>query len=216
MSLADIKQRSDAWIKIRLGLVTASRVYEVLARQKNGKPYAARANYAAELIAERLSGEPAMSFVSAAMQWGIDRESDARAAYEFYRDVTVAEVGFVRHSMLAAGASPDGLVGNDGLIEIKCPNTATHIETLRTGAIDPAYLDQMQWQMACTGRQWCDFISFDPRMPESMAMWVRRHPRDDARIAEMEAEVTAFLSEIEAAIADLCRLYEPAIQSEAA
>ena len=213
---SEIVQRTPEWYQARLGLVTASRVYDVLARQKNGKPYAARANYAAELIAERLSGEPAMSFVSAAMQWGIDRESDARAAYGFYHDVTVTETGFVRHPALAAGASPDGLVGDDGLIEIKCPNTTTHIETLRTGAIDPAYLDQMQWQMACTGRQWCDFISFDPRMPESMAMWVRRHPRDEARIAEMEAGVSEFLSEIDVAIADLRRLYEPAIQSEAA
>lgn len=213
---SEIVQRTPEWYQARLGLVTASRVYEVLARQKSGKPYAARANYAAELIAERLSGEPAVSFVSAAMQWGIDRESDARTAYEFYHDVTVTEIGFVHHPALDAGASPDGLVGDDGLIEIKCPNTATHIETLRTGAIDPAYLDQMQWQMACTGRQWCDFISFDPRMPESMAMWVRRHQRDDARIAEMEAEVAAFLCEVDAAIADLRRLYEPAIQSEAA
>lgn len=213
---SEIVQRTTEWYQARLGLVTASRVYDVLARQKNGKPYAARANYAAELIAERLSGEPAVSFVSAAMQWGIDCESDARTAYEFYHDVTVTEIGFARHPELAAGASPDGLVGDDGLIEIKCPNTATHIDTLRTGAIDPAYLDQMQWQMACTGRQWCDFISFDPRMPESMAMWVRRHPRNDARIAEMEAEVATFLREVDAAIADLRRLYEPAIQSEAA
>lgn len=213
---SEIVQRTPEWYRARLGLVTASRVYDALARLKNGRPSAARTDYAAELIAERLSGEVAPSFVSAAMQWGIDRESDARSAYEFYRDLTVTETGFVRHPVLAAGASPDGLVGDDGLIEIKCPKTATHIETLRTGAVDPAYLDQMQWQMACTGRAWCDFISFDPRMPESMAMWVRRHHRDDARIAEMEAAVAEFISEIETTISDLRRLYEPGIQHEAA
>lgn len=213
---SEIEQRSPEWYRARLGLVTASSIYDVVGRTKAGKPYAARAEYAARLIAERLSGEPTPSFISAAMQWGIDHELDAKATYEFYHDAAVVDVGFVRHPEIAAGASPDGLVGDVGLIEIKCPNTATHIETLRTGIIAPEYLAQMQWQMACTGRQWCDFISFDPRMPESMAMWVRRQQRDDARILEMEADVVSFLAEVDAAVSDLRRLYEPDVIREAA
>lgn len=106
-----------------------------------------------------------------------------------------------------SGASPDGLIGVDGLIEIKCPNTATHLDTLRTETIPGKYETQMLWQMACTGRQWCDFASYDPRLPENMRLFVKRLPRDDARIAEMEAEVTAFLAEIDAAVAELVRKY---------
>ena len=189
-------QRSDEWFKVRLGKVTASRVADLMARTKTGYS-ASRANYMAELICERLTGSQAERFSSAAMQWGTDCEPHAKAAYAFLHDAVVDDVGFVPHpSIPDFGASPDGMVGADGLIEIKCPNTATHIDTLLGDGIDGKYITQMQVQMACTGRQWCDFVSFDPRLPGDMQLFVQRVPRDNARIAEIEGEVTAFLGEI--------------------
>jgi putative phage-type endonuclease len=189
-------QRSDEWFKVRLGKVTASRVADLMARTKTGYS-ASRANYMAELICERLTGSQAERFSSAAMQWGTDCEPHAKAAYAFLHDAVVDDVGFVPHpSIPDFGASPDGMVGADGLIEIKCPNTATHIDTLLGDGIDGKYITQMQVQMACTGRQWCDFVSFDPRLPGDMQLFVQRVQRDNARIAEIEGEVTAFLGEI--------------------
>ncbi len=191
-----MEQRSEDWFKARLGRVTASRVSDIMARTKTGYS-TSRANYMAELICERLTGAAGEKFNSAAMQWGTDNEPLAKAAYTFMHDAVVQEVGFVLHpSIQDFGASPDGLVGVDGLIEIKCPNTATHIETLLGDSIDGKYITQMQVQMACTGRKWCDFVSFDPRLPVDMQLFVKRVNRDDARIAEIESEVTAFLGEI--------------------
>ena len=191
-----MEQRSEEWFKARLGRVTASRVSDVMARTKTGYS-ASRANYMAELICERLTGQPAERFSNAAMQWGTDNEPHAKAAYAFMTDATVDDVGFVAHpSIKDFGASPDGLIGADGLIEVKCPNTATHIETLLSDGIDGKYITQMQVQMACTGRQWCDFVSFDPRLPGEMQVFIRRVERDADRIAEIEAEVSAFLGEI--------------------
>jgi putative phage-type endonuclease len=205
--MSDIIQGSEEWHAIRCGRVTASRVADVVAKTKSGWG-ASRANYAAELIAERLTGEPAERFTNAAMQWGTDHEPDARAAYEFFRDAAVVEIGFVDHPSIAmTGASPDGLVGEDGLVEIKCPNTATHLDTLLSQTVPAKYVTQMLWQMACTGRKWCDFVSFDPRLPESMSMFVKRVERDDKRIAELETEVAAFLEEISAKIEQLNSLY---------
>jgi putative phage-type endonuclease len=205
--MSDVIQGSDAWLALRAGKVTASRVADVVAKTKPGYG-ASRANYMAELIAERLTGSPAERFTSAAMQWGTDHEPDARAAYEFFRDAAVQEIGFVEHSSIGmTGASPDGLVGDDGLVEIKCPNTATHLETLIGQAVPAKYVTQMLWQMACTGRKWCDFVSYDPRLPESMSMFVKRIDRDDKRIAELEAEVSAFLIEIATKLAQLESLY---------
>lgn len=193
----DFPQGSPEWHAIRLGRVTASRVHDVIAKTKSGYT-AGRANYEAELIAERLTGMPADRFVNDAMRWGTETEAQARAAYSFLQDVDVAEVGFVPHPTIEmAGASPDGLVGDDGLLEIKCPNTATHLATLFGATIPVKYASQMQWQLACTGRQWCDWVSFDPRMPERHQLFVQRVPRDDAIIAAMEDEVRAFLFEIE-------------------
>lgn len=201
-------QGSPEWMAERCGKVTASRVADVVARTKSGWG-ASRANYAAELIAERLTGVKAEGYTNAAMQHGIDTEPQARFAYEFYADATVAQIGLVQHpTILMSGASPDGLVGDDGLIEIKCPNTATHIETLLGASVPSKYVTQMQWQMACTGRQWCDFVSFDPRLPESMRMFVQRVHRDDAAIALLETEVQAFLAEIETKVAELRAKYE--------
>lgn len=209
----EIIQGSPEWFSVRLGRVTASRVADVVAKTKTGWG-ASRANYMAELIAERLTGEAAPSFSSAAMQWGTEMEPMARAAYEFRTDATVETIGFVAHpSILMSGASPDGLVGSDGLVEIKCPNTATHIDTLMGDTIDGKYQTQMQWQMACTGRQWCDFVSFDPRMPESMRLFIQRVKRDDVRIAELENSVCDFLVEVDSKVQNLRRQYE---MSEAA
>lgn len=191
----------------RRGKVTASRIADMIAKTKTGWG-ASRANYAAQLVAERLTGETAVAYTNEAMRWGTETEPQARAAYEFFRDASVTETGFVSHPTITmSGASPDGLVAADGLVEIKCPNTATHIETLLGGAIPGKYSAQMQWQMACTGRAWCDFVSFDPRMPQNMSLFVRRLARNDAEIATLETEVRTFLAEVDATVARLTELY---------
>lgn len=205
---AALIQGTAEWRSARLGRVTASRVADAVARTKTGWG-ASRANYMAELIAERLTGEPAEGFKSAAMQWGTDHESEALAAYSFRYDTDVAPVGFVPHPSIAmTGASPDGLVLADGLVEVKCPNTSTHIDTLLGDEIAGKYFLQMQWQMACTGRAWCDFISFDPRLPESMRLFVQRVPRDDIKMASLEKDVAGFLSELDERVAALRAKYE--------
>jgi putative phage-type endonuclease len=205
--MSEIVQGSPEWKALRCGKVTASRVADVVARTKTGYS-ASRANYRAELIAERLTDTPAPSFTSAAMQHGTETEPEARAAYEFYQGVAVVQVAFVPHPRIdQAGASPDGLVGEDGLVEIKCPNTATHLETLLGQAVPAKYSDQMQFQMACTGRKWCDFVSYDPRMPEHMRLFVRRVQRDDARISHLEAEIVVFLRELAGKLSDLNAIY---------
>jgi len=202
-----MEQRSDDWFAIRLGKVTASRIADVCAKTKTGWG-AGRANYRAQLVAERLTGQRQDSFTNAAMQWGVDCEDQARTAYAFLHGHNVVEEAFVIHPRIAmGGASPDGLVDVDGLVEIKCPNTATHIETLKGQAIPAKYIGQMDWQMACTGRQWCDFVSFDPRLPEEMQLFVKRHHRDDVRIAELEGLVTEFLEEVDADVAALTAIY---------
>lgn len=203
----EIIQGSEEWFAIRCGKVTASRVADVIAKTKSG-PAASRKNYLAELVAERLTGEAAHGFTNAAMQWGTDTEPQARAAYAFYADTDVQEVGFVVHPTIPdSGASPDGLVGETGMVEIKCPNTATHIDTLLSEKIPAKYVTQMLWQMACTGRQWCDFVSFDPRLPEDMRIFIKRMERDEGRIGELSAEVAAFIAEVETTVSDLTRKY---------
>ncbi len=212
----NVAQGTAEWHEMRLGKVTASRVTDVIVRTKTN--YAAtRANYAAQLITERLTGLPTEGFINDAMRWGTEIEPEARAAYEFNRVASVEQVSFVPHPTIGdAGASPDGLVGDAGLVEIKCPNTATHIETLRGGSVPGKYITQMQWQMACTCRRWCDFVSYDPRMPESMRFFCQRVERDDAMIADLEREVIAFLNEVRAAVIDLRRRYAPPALDEAA
>ena len=203
-----LEQRSAEWHAARLAKVTASRVADVIARTKSGWG-ASRANYMAELIAERLTGEPSEKFTSAAMAWGTEKEPEARAAYAWHADEDVQEVGFVVHNRIRdAGASPDGLVGTNGLVEIKCPGTATHIDTLLSGSIADKYIVQMQFQMACTGRMWCDFVSYDPRLPEAMRLFVRRIERDHERIAQLETAVIAFLDEMNTKVAQLAAIIE--------
>ncbi|MEK1908212.1 MAG: lambda exonuclease family protein [Pseudomonas sp.] len=208
----DIVQGSEEWKQLRLGKVTASRVADVIAKTQKGYS-ASRANYAAQLICERLTGVPAEGFTNDAMRWGTDTEPQARSAYEFYKDVDVRQVSFVPHPSIAdAGCSPDGLVGDDGLVEIKCPNTATHIETLVGKAVPQKYITQIQFQLACTGREWCDFVSFDPRMPEAMQFFCVRVHRVPEIIEGLEQEVITFLNEVRAKIATLRNIYDPDTQ----
>lgn len=207
MSDAELIQGSAEWLAARCGSLGASSLADAIARTKTGWG-AGRANTMARLVAERLTGFPQDSYSNAAMQWGTDTEPEARTAYEMLTDCPVAEVGLIRHPSIAGThASPDGLVGEDGLVEIKCPNTATHITTLRSGTVEGKYLTQMQWQMACTGRAWTDFVSYDPRMPGEMRLWVQRAPRDGERIAELEKLVREFLAETDATVAELQAKY---------
>ena len=202
-NIETMEQGGADWKAVRLGKVTASRVADVVARTKSG-PSASRANYMADLICERLTNCAVEGFTNAAMQWGTEQEPRARELYEFVTDATVEQIGFVHHPAIAmSGASPDGLVGDAGLIEIKCPQSATHIETLLSGSVAGKYAIQMQWQMACTGAAWCDFVSFDPRLPAEMQLFVKRVERDAEVVADLEKEVRAFLAEVDAKIAAL-------------
>jgi putative phage-type endonuclease len=204
-------QRNDEWHAARLGKATGSKISDVMASGKVGAPSVTRANYLAQLLCERLTGNPTESYSNAAMQHGIDTEAEAKTAYEFQTGVHVADVGFVDHPTIAmSGASPDGLIGDDGLIEIKCPNSATHLATLRGASIDGKYIKQMQWQMACTGRSWCDFASYDPRFPFEHQLYVKRVMRDPQMIAEIEAAVCAFLNDVHAAVLELSPVKEAA------
>jgi putative phage-type endonuclease len=201
-----MEQGSDAWFNIRIGKVTASRVADVLAKTKTGYS-TTRDNYMAQLVCERLTGQKGESFTNAAMQHGTETEPLAKAAYEARYDVLVDEVGFVSHPTIEmSGASPDGLVGEDGLIEIKCPNTATHIETLLSESVPNKYYTQMQFQIACTGRKWCDFVSFDNRLPTELQMFVKRVPRDDMYIKLIEDEIVKFLAELDTKINQLMKV----------
>ena len=203
----DVQQNTPEWHALRLGKVTASRIADVVARTKSG-PSASRANYLAQLITERLTGKPVDGFKSAAMEWGTETEDEARRTYEFRTGLRIERVGFAPHPSIAmSGASPDSFVGDDGLLEIKCPNTATHIETLLGGSIPGKYQLQMHWQMACTSRRWCDFVSFDPRLPPHLSMFVQRIERDDAKILELSAAVREFLKELDETLARLASKY---------
>jgi putative phage-type endonuclease len=201
-----MEQGTEAWFNIRIGKVTASRVADVLAKTKTGYS-TTRDNYMAQLVCERLTGQKGESFTNAAMQHGTETEPLARAAYEARYDVLVDEVGFVSHPTIEmSGASPDGLVGDDGLIEIKCPNTATHIETLLSESVPNKYYTQMQFQIACTGRKWCDFVSFDNRLPTELQMFIKRVPRDDMYIKLIEDEIVKFLAELDTKINQLMKV----------
>lgn len=187
-----MEQRSDEWFAARLGKVTASKVSDVMSKG------AGRETYMIQLIAEFLTNSRGASFTNTAMEWGTTTEPYARQAYEALNNVWVEEMGFAPHPTIErAGASPDGLVGDDGLIEIKCPNTATHLDTLIDKTVPKKYINQMQFQMACTGRKWCDFVSFDNRLPEDLQIFVLRVERDDKHIAEMEIAITKFLAEMQ-------------------
>ena len=201
-----IVQGTDEWFEARIGKVTASRVADIIAQTKSGYS-TSRDNYMAQLVCERLTGQRGESFTNAAMQWGTETEPLARAAYEALKDLLVDEVGFIPHPrILMAGASPDGLVGDNGLLEIKCPNTATHIDTLLSQTVPSKYNTQMQFQMACTDREWCDFVSFDNRLPSELQLFVKRVSRDNMYIRLMEDEIVKFLNELDLKIAQLMEI----------
>jgi len=203
-----IIQRSDAWHEIRLGKATASRIADIIAKTKSGYS-ASRDNYMAQLICERLTGQKGESFTNAAMEHGTQTEPLARSAYENARSLLVKEVGFINHPRIEmSGASPDGLVAEDGLVEIKCPNTATHIDTLLSGKVPTKYITQMQWQMLCCQRKWCDFVSFDNRLPEHLQLFVQEVEFDPEYAAMLEKEVIQFLAELDSKVAKLKEKYE--------
>ena len=208
--MSEILQRTPEWFELRLGKVTASRIGDLMAKTRSGYS-ASRANYMTELAIQRLTGAVGQGFTSPAMQWGTEQESNARNAYSFFTDDDVNEIAFIDHPTIEqAGASPDGLVGDDGLVEIKCPNSATHLDTLLRGIIKNQYVLQMQWQMACSGRKWCDFVSFDPRFPEDLKIFIKRVERDDKLIAEITAEVKKFLAELDELMTQLKQKAEAA------
>jgi hypothetical protein len=191
-------QGTDAWRCDRLGKVTASRVADVLAKTKTGWA-ASRERYETELIMERLSGIPATHIETPEMRWGKETEAQARALYVWERDVEVVEVGFIDHPFIKnSGASPDGLIGTDGLLETKCPSSHRHLETLMSRTIPQRYILQMYWQGACLQRKWCDYVSFDPRFNrESMQLYIQRVEFDPAITAQMERDVSEFLAGID-------------------
>ena len=200
------EQGSQEWLAERLGKITASRIADLMSTTKSGYS-TSRANYIAQLVCERLTGKVQESFTNGAMQWGTETEPLARATYEVTGNVMVDQVGFIQHPDIEmAGCSPDGLVGYVGMIEIKCPNTATHIDTLLSKKPPSKYILQMQFQMACTGRQWCDFVSFDPRLPEHLSMFVSRVHRDEEKIKTITEEVEKGLLEVAKIITDLQNL----------
>jgi putative phage-type endonuclease len=209
MMEGQIEQRSPEWYAMRAGKVTASRISDMIARTKTGWG-AGRKNYRAELVQERLTGIPIEGgYISGPMQWGIDTEPQARALYEFQFDVNVVQVPFISHPRIVmAGCSPDGFVGHEGIVEFKCPNTAQHLDTLLNETIPPEYVPQMQWQMACSGRLWVDWVSFDPRLPAQLQLFVKRCTRDDAQIDMLEEQTCIFLAEVEEIVDKLRARYK--------
>jgi len=194
-------QGTPEWLSERAGKVTASMISNVLMKPET----AGFRDYQAQLVAEILTGKPQGSdYTNAAMQFGTETEPLARSAYEVETGFSVDEVGFCQHpSIERSGASPDGLVGNSGLVEIKCPKVATHLGYLIAGVVPAAYKNQMIWQMACTGRDWCDFVSFRPDLPEHLQLFIVRFKRDPARIIEMETAVVAFLNSVDKMLSQL-------------
>ena len=208
MILETDTQRSEDWYAARLGKATASRFKDAIAALKSGAPAQAQRDYLTELVVERLTQQPIQRFQNAAMTWGTEQEPAARAAYERATGRIVEETGFVAHDTLMAGCSPDGLVDWDGLIEIKCPwNTANHIETLLNG-MPAEHIPQTQGQMWITGREWCDFVSYDPRMPAELQLHVQRIQRNPSFIADLEARITSFLQQVGTQVEALRRLAE--------
>lgn len=190
----------DEWKTARLGCVTASRISDIVAKTKTDMPAASRKNYLAELLLERLTGEPQdNTYQSDDMLRGIQLEPEALQLYEWAQDIPVVPGTFVPHPTIPmAGATPDGIVGDHGLVEVKCPKSATHLATLEGQGIKKEYIDQMQWQIACTGACWCDFVSYDPRFPGDMQLYRERIERDNAYIERLEKEVVLFLRELDA------------------
>ena len=198
-----MEQGSPEWFEARLGNATGSRISDLMAKTKSGYS-ASRANYIAQCVVERLTGEREETYQSAAMSWGIETEPYAREAYEIVTGNLVSDASYVPHpTIVHSGASPDGLINDDGVLEIKCPNTATHIKTLLAPKVPRNYALQVQWEMACTDRQWCDFVSYDPRMPDHLKYYCQRIQRNDELIEEIGIEVVLFLEEVDKTVKEL-------------
>jgi putative phage-type endonuclease len=198
---APIIQRTEEWFQARLGRVTASRMADMTARTKSGWG-ASRANYMYELLLERLNGRPLPGYQSAAMLQGTEREPEARTAYCFMANCEVKEVGFVPHPVIdMAGCSPDGLVGDEGLVEVKCPEPKAHWTCLRTEQVDERYIKQVQFQLCCTGRSWCDYVSWNPDFPAPMQFFRKRIERNERMIYELETQTLEFLDELDRELA---------------
>ena len=194
-------QGTPEWLAERAGKLTASMISNVLMKPET----AGFRDYQAQIVAEILTGKPQGSdYTNANMQFGTETEPLARSAYEAETGFSVDQVGMVIHPTIdRAGASPDGLVGNSGLAEIKCPKVATHLAYLIAGVVPTTYKNQMNWQMACTGRDWCDFVSFRPDLPENLQLFVVRYKRDPAEILKLETAVLAFLAGVDQMIVKL-------------
>lgn len=205
MSTADLMQGTEEWLAARIGKITASRIGDVMAKGKGGKPSTTRANYLADLVCERTTNDPTPDvFQNWHTKRGTELEPDARNEYEIKRNVTVRTAGLVIHPQFPfSGASPDGLIGDDGLVQFKCPIPAVHLEWLTSRRVPSEHIAQMQWEMACTGAKWSDFVSYCPRFPEHRQLFVKRLLRDDALIAEIAAAVVQFNAEIEREIEKL-------------
>lgn len=205
MIIHDLEQGTAEWLTMRCGACTASRLNDALAKLKDlTKESADRANYRKELAIERLTGNAYPHFVTEAMQHGIDNEPIARAEYEILTGQEVTPIGLAMHDEIKYfSASTDGLVGKDGMLEIKCLGSINHLDILIAGEIPKKYHWQMLGGMACAERQWCDFVSYDPRMPADLQLFVKRLERSDALISGMLLEVVQFLSEVDAMVAGL-------------
>lgn len=195
-------QRTGEWLRARCGCLTASRAAAVLNRSKrDGRPLQAYFDLRDQLIAERVTGESIGIAPTAAMQWGIDHEADARAAYEARTSACVDLCGFIPHpSIKWLGASPDGLIDDDGLLEIKCPATTAHLRRIAAGVVPTEYKPQMLVQLLCTGRKWCDFVDYDPRCGgayERYRLWVIRYQPTQEELEDARQKCVDFLIDVE-------------------
>lgn len=191
-------QRTEEWKKLRCGLVGCSRLGDVLANGRGGQPSATRKNYMAELLCEQLTGVPTEHFTSSAMQWGTDTEPLARAAYEGKNGIFIVETIGQKHPEISGWwGSPDGLIDEDGGVEIKCPNTATHLDTILNHRVNTDYLYQMAGYVEIFNREWWDFVSYDPRLPDRLSLYVRRYTRDELPVREVKEGVLKFIEELE-------------------
>lgn len=198
-----VEQGSDRWKQLRCGQITASRAKDVIAMTKKGEA-ANRRDYRTEILVERLTGVPVEQYVSKEMLWGKQQEPFARSAYEIYAAVFVDQVGFVVHANIPFfGCSPDGLVGDDGMIQIKCGNRTTHLAWMQSGVVPIEHIPQMLAELAVTGRKWIDFVSYHPEFPEHLQLFVRRFARNEKLIAGMESEVVHFHQECESVLQSL-------------
>jgi putative phage-type endonuclease len=204
MNYADLIQGSDEWKAARTGLITGSRMSDVLAKLKGGGEAKSRSDYRMELVAERLTGLPAEQYVNGYMVRGTEMEPLARASYEVLFDTVVTQVGLIVHpEMPFAASSPDGLVGSEGVLEIKCPKTTTHLRWRQKNSCPEEHVAQLYWELCCTGREWADFVSYDPRLPERLQLFAVRVFPEKELMAQMESEVTKFNTELEEAICQL-------------